>query len=376
MGGVLTVVKGYAEALSQMESRVSIVLTYLENSNCTDVSDLFGKSPYLNINVFRYSLLENRVHVLDKLSKLVSNKSAVLVCNDYLELDMINACKILNPSVLIIHGDYDYYYNLASSSSGFIDKCFSVSPVITDKIKKLLPKHLKHVVSIRYIVNAEKPNFGTEVNRLNAIFIGRLSKAKGFDVLVQVAEKLSAENLNIFWTVVGQPVDVSYKEREWLKSSNVKHFNFLSNLDVLKIYKHQDVLLLPSLQEGYPVVVVEAMKSGVVPIVNNLETIAPDILIDGNTGFRIENNKIDRYIDVLTLLYKDQLLLSTMKRNAVKVANKTFNTATSMSFFTGITEHFEPRQKKFSKTNFSRLDRRYIPNFVVKNIRYLFKLIN
>lgn len=78
-----------------------------------------------------------------------------------------------------------------------------------------------------------------------------------------------------------------------------------------------DIIIIPTKLDTGPMLVVEAMANGVIPICNNLEESAiPDIVQHGVNSFIIENNNPNGYIEIINKLNNDRDLLMQIKKNA------------------------------------------------------------
>lgn len=92
----------------------------------------------------------------------------------------------------------------------------------------------------------------------------------------------------------------------------------LGFVDTKPLYKAADVLVLPSFQEGFPLSVVEAMHSGLVPIRTPSEG-ARDQIIDGQTGFIVPFELADVLADRLV-----ELATAPNRRSEMSQAARTF----------------------------------------------------
>ena len=71
--------------------------------------------------------------------------------------------------------------------------------------------------------------------------------------------------------------------------------NVLGKVDnVVEFYRESDIFLLPSLQEGLPLVVLEAMACGL-PVVASSVDGTPEAVLHGETGFLVDvrSGKVD-----------------------------------------------------------------------------------
>ena len=86
-----------------------------------------------------------------------------------------------------------------------------------------------------------------------------------------------------YWDFVGLPQDRIFF---------VEPYDFLfsvGRVELAKIYNCFDVLLLPSLNEGFGVPIIEA-QSCEVPVITNNWTAMPELIIDGKTGYLVKQN--------------------------------------------------------------------------------------
>lgn len=144
-------------------------------------------------------------------------------------------------------------------------------------------------------------SLGLEVakNKLIIGFVGTISPRKGLDILLDALHLLDKEKFHL--VVVGNG------ETEWLNSlitsykldGNVSVFPFSTPEDYYSIF---DVFVLPSRKEGFPLVPLEAMASGVLTIRSNVEG-ASDQIADSVTGFLFENENVNQLSEILTGIY-------------------------------------------------------------------------
>lgn len=105
--------------------------------------------------------------------------------------------------------------------------------------------------------------FGLNTSRPTWLFVGRFVEKKGLLILKEMAESYPEAD----WIFAGQgPLDPG----SW-NLSNVKVFSGLSKETLRPLYWAADMLVLPSVGEGFPLVVQEAMACGL-PIMVDIET--------------------------------------------------------------------------------------------------------
>lgn len=98
------------------------------------------------------------------------------------------------------------------------------------------------------------------------LFIGRLSRAKGADIAVECCARLASAGLDVELDVVGEGPERSNLEEQVARldlRDCVRLRGGCSFEEVLGFYEQADVLVLPSMTEGWPKVLAEAMAFGV-----------------------------------------------------------------------------------------------------------------
>ncbi len=117
-------------------------------------------------------------------------------------------------------------------------------------------------VDARYIPNAvdprELPGEGLRLYDRQVAYVGRLSREKGFDVLLEAAKMVDP---SVHLVVVGSGVR-ELEERARALSRELPNFHYLGyrpREEALRVMKGSDLLVLPSRAEGMPTVLLEAM---------------------------------------------------------------------------------------------------------------------
>lgn len=150
-------------------------------------------------------------------------------------------------------------------------------------------------------------------------FIGRLEKQKGVEYLIDAMKILHEQDSLIYALIIGDG-----KEKEKLEkyarsiNSNIIFLGWKN--DAYQYLKYFDLFVLPSLWEGMPNVILEAMKHEVLVIATNIGGNI-EIIEDGKTGFLLEpkdsNNLAKKIIEIFSLSDKDKELIIREARNNV-----------------------------------------------------------
>ena len=142
--------------------------------------------------------------------------------------------------------------------------------------------------------------------RLQVAYCGRLSfPQKRIQDRAAIINPCRAENAPVEFHIAGAGPDE--KEffsliREPLAAGTVSRHGFLANAEVLQLLERSDVLLMTSDFEGLPVVLLEAMSRGCVPIVTRTESGMDELVLDGNCGFLLPVGDITGFVATLKKL--------------------------------------------------------------------------
>jgi starch synthase len=150
---------------------------------------------------------------------------------------------------------------------------------------------------------------------LRILFVGSLSQRKG---IAEVFESVGAMGRHAELTVIGRksgsackPLDDALARCRWIPS--------LPRERILGEMCTHDVLLFPSLFEGFGLVVTEALSQGL-PVITTTHTCGPDVLADGEDGFIVSIRDPQAIAGKLELLHRDRSRLAAMSDAARKKA--------------------------------------------------------
>ena len=320
--------------------------------------------------VFYYSALWNFYHTCKEISKLFP-EDALIVAHDWLELGMVSNLGLKNKVIHFLHGDYQYYYDLAIKHSSVIDSYICVS----DSISKNLKMNLKNekIFYLRFPVkNVTTTNISNGISSI--VFIGRGEKAKGYHLLPEIA-KLIAQKLKVKWEIFGD-ISMECKNVQWQSSIEVNFHGNVNNEQLIKLVSNYDYFILPSQAEGMPVSMIEAMKAGLIPIVNDIEGGIQELVVNDHTGYKIELNNTNKFAEKIIELESNPLLKLNMRSNCISLSNDLFNPVTNTNEIEKkiiAIQNTNRTSRESKKIYGSRLDQWWIPNLITKTIRSIYQ---
>ncbi len=161
---------------------------------------------------------------------------------------------------------------------------------------------------IEYEQLPEKGSFRRKYNIKEeniVLFLGRIHKVKGIDILVEAVAKLIKEGRSVRLIIVGPDDGYLPTLKKLIKELEIEEEVLLTGplygRDKLEAYVDADVYVLPSIYETFPTTVLEACACGTPIIVTNKCQIAS--LVQNNVGFVVSYDKDqlrNALLDILT----------------------------------------------------------------------------
>jgi len=148
------------------------------------------------------------------------------------------------------------------------------------------------------------------------VYCGRLMQhQKRVLDLVKITNNLDRNGVSYRLTVIGEGSDLETLKTAWtdeIKKDKVIMLGRLSRVEMLTVLEQNNVFLLVSDFEGMPISLLEAMAHGCVPVVSDLTSGIPDLVIDGVTGFRVPVGDVELFASYIERLYNDRSLMERM----------------------------------------------------------------
>lgn len=154
--------------------------------------------------------------------------------------------------------------------------------------------------------------------------IGRLDfSPKKINYLLKIWAKLQPKHNDWRLCICGD--GPARKPLEKLVSDrHIKGVSFEGNVNPQPYYEKASILCMTSIYEGTPMVIVEAMQMGCVPVVYGTYAAASDMIYDGKTGFVVKPFDNGLYAERLSSLMENTKLLDDMAEKA-KVSAERFS---------------------------------------------------
>ena len=205
--------------------------------------------------------------------------------------------------VLWIHNNFE---NLDTLSRGFYksyekaDAIVFVAEASKKSFEKQYPEFANKMKLIRNVIlqddirkRANQPvidGFQTQKDgTIKLISVGRIAPQKAFDRVILTAQELTNRKINFEWIVVGDGPDFAELKKKTAESGLEQNLRFVGGKENPYPYmKQADLLVLSSIYEAQPMVIIEALTIGT-PVMSTKFASASELLGEKEYGVMVEN---------------------------------------------------------------------------------------
>ena len=377
-GGVLSVIRNLLRFSKNPSIENHVIFTI--NKDVKPIYTVETLEGSQSEQVFYYSPKWNFYHTCRQLAKLLPDDKAIIVAHDWLELGMASNLGLQNPVVQIVHGNYEYYYDLAISHSLVVDTYIGISNRIFNSLQEKLSSRYNDI----FYLNFPVPNIEAVIKKNEPLqliyYVNNLKdNNKQFTTIVEIATQLSGAPDNYFFTIAGGGITREEFFDIWpvAMRNHVNYKGLQTNEEMIALLPSQHIFLLPSLAEGLPVSLVEAMKAGAVPLITNWDNGAVDELVkEGVTGYSFKMGAALDYVVCIKNLQCNRQWLSQLSDNCIQISNTIFDPVINTKKFEDVYNNIVLKKMNLKnpvKVYGSRLDLSWLGNKFTYLVRNSFK---
>jgi len=178
-----------------------------------------------------------------------------------------------------------------------------------------------------------------------AAMVGAFEDRKDYDTLIKAAVKLCTKNKKVIFILIGEgSLMDSIKQQVPAELKGQIHF-LGSRSDIEAILQIVDVGLLITPCEGISNSIMEYMASAK-PVIASREGGTKELVLDGETGFLIDQKRSDQIIEKMELLMADPRLAKTMGQKGQQRIREHFDLAKMTDSFKKLYSNLSKPKKK------------------------------
>ncbi|KEQ28920.1 hypothetical protein N180_15335 [Pedobacter antarcticus 4BY] len=290
------------------------------------------ESPELNIEFYdTQEFQSSKFSIFTAIGKLLLTRKVVYLPGQnnlkhfYPIIDVIQKIKKFGIVYIAVGGWLnDFLLKNPSMVKSF--KKFDGILVESDALKNLLISNFNLIqadVLTNFRIQAFQPSSNNDDDFFRVVFMARVTKLKGIDLVIDYAIHTKANQQNLRKKVL---IDfygpINHKDSlDFLldveKYDNVRYLGVVEPEVVFETLQNYDVLVLPTTYpgEGFPGTIVDAYISGI-PVVVSRWKYLPEFVEDKKTGFLFDVDDKNAFFAHLDKLCNDPELLSEFKINA------------------------------------------------------------
>lgn len=246
--------------------------------------------------------------------------------------------------VSVLHNNDKEIFSTGLSNIKNIDCVIAVSERVRSEALRYLNAPEKIIcINNGMPVPADGPVARDAGSPIRIIFLGRIDHSqKGVFYLPGIFSCLKTSRVPFRVDVVGGGKDLPELKNQLadnIANGEVAVHGALPNSDAVQLLQEADVLLMPSHYEGQPIVLLEAMARGVVPVVSLLKGITDAVVEDEVDGFLVPVGNEKAFAKAIVVLAHERKLAESMSLNAWAKVNEKFNVTSTARLYLDVIVH-------------------------------------
>lgn len=158
------------------------------------------------------------------------------------------------------------------------------------------------------------------------MMVARVDKNKDYDCFVRIAKTICALRDDITFLAVGKGPLLDIFQAETINDKRIKFLGFRNDVD--KLLKLTTVSVLCTNfrhhKEGVSNSILESMANGV-PVVATFGGGTSEIIIDGESGFCIKDNKEDSFVEKILFLINNKEIYNNFSKKCIQIVSDKFS---------------------------------------------------
>lgn len=282
-----------------------------------------------------YVIAPSRKNIFHKIIAPIRNLSMASKLSEY-DIVIFNSTKFMyflplafllkarNVQRLVIHHHFLYHElrGVKRVLYRFLEKLFlkvntplTPSPYTADQIQKEVKR-----TPLICLIPFDHPAYDslpTIPGKL--LYVGTIENRKGLHFLFKALTQLQKRGVPYSLEIIGKTKDLEYKDQleAYAAENNLNiHFNgYLSDEELLNMYRSADIFVFPSQLEGFGMALNEAMAFGL-PVVTFNNSAMPYSVTDGKNGYLVNTGDSDTMAKRIEDIITDRNLRKSLSEGA------------------------------------------------------------
>lgn len=228
--------------------------------------------PFFKMGALNYYDEYKNIVRAKKLEKIITvYKPDIIICNDLESASALYYCKHVAKTIFMLHGNGEGFYKILKKYSQYVNiiEKFDIIQVLLPSYKELLEK----IISNKIICIANPVPMYNKIlksDKFNIVHVGRIAEEKGQLKLIKAFASICSEFSQWKILMYGKVYQENYAKeiRKYIENNNLqKQVLFMGEAtDIKKVWDKAEILVLPSVAEGFPLALTEAMSAGLAVI--------------------------------------------------------------------------------------------------------------
>jgi len=159
------------------------------------------------------------------------------------------------------------------------------------------------------------------------LYVGRIAKGKGVDKLIKILNLVKKKNKNIKLVIIGGDAGYLPIVKNLIQQYNLSKYitlvGYVSKFNLPEYYSMADLIVYPSRQEIFGLVLCEAMACGKTVIGSDI--MGPsEIILNGKTGYTSNFKDLNKVSETIVSLFDNRKLLTQMGKSGLKRVKETY----------------------------------------------------
>ncbi len=252
------------------------------------------------------------------------------------------------PLIISAHGgisiNWDYKDKIpkmiSDKTTGYLKKYLKPHYIAVTKMEIPIIKEYgaddDHIHFIPHGVNTDifKPVDGSSLKKKLGLensdiilYVGRIAKGKGVDKLIKILNLVIKKNKKVRLVIIGGDAGYLPIVKNLIQQYNLSKYvtlvGYVSKFNLPEYYSMADLIVYPSRQEIFGLVLVEAMACGKAVIGSNI--MGPsEIIVNGETGYTSDFMDLTKISEQIIELFNNRMLLTQMGKKSLERVKKNY----------------------------------------------------